>query len=366
MQINRANYEIWFIDWLDGNLNSLEAEALKHFLKENPDLREEFNDLSSDSLTPPSISFSDKDLLKKSPSDISVSQFEFMCTACLENDLSESQQRELKEIVDSSPDKKKTFNLIQKTRIIPPEMIYGNKNQLMKQTVYHKVIRLSFIGIAAAAAIALLLVTISVLQVDSPPEIKKYSQTVVPDSTLEASPSTSVAIRIPSDIKSASSGQNRKNTAVSPPEMKPEIANSELLSANPADTLPERIYDNEIRVNRVSINNKVDFKNEFTGNTLIAYNASIYIPVEEDQRSQIGRFISKTFREKLLKEKTPPDSPLKGYEIAEAGVSGLNKLFGWEMALDKRSDENGQLKSVYFSSKILKFSAPVKKSEPVQ
>jgi hypothetical protein len=57
---------------------------------------------------------------------------------------------------------------------------------------------------------------------------------------------------------------------------------------------------------------------------------------------------------------------LKAYEIAEAGVSGLNKLLGWEMALDERKDENGKLKSVYFSSKILKFNAPVKNSEPLR
>ena len=41
----------------------------------------------------------------------------------------------------------------------------------------------------------------------------------------------------------------------------------------------------------------------------------------------------------------------------------LYKLLGWEMALDERKDLNGQLKSVYFSSKILKFNAPVKNSE---
>jgi hypothetical protein len=64
-----------------------------------------------------------------------------------------------------------------------------------------------------------------------------------------------------------------------------------------------------------------------------------------------------------LKENPSPDSPLKGYEFAEAGVSGLNKLLGWEMALDKNNDNNGELKSIYFSSKILKFKAPVKNTE---
>ena len=90
----------------------------------------------------------------------------------------------------------------------------------------------------------------------------------------------------------------------------------------------------------------------------------LIIPDVEDERSRVGKFISKTFREKFLKEKTPPDTPIKGFEIAEAGVAGLNKLFGWQMALDMKNDDNGQPKSVYFSSKILKVSAPVKKREP--
>ncbi len=46
MQIDRSNYEIWFIDWLDGNLTGKEIEQLKLFLDQNPDLREEFNDLA--------------------------------------------------------------------------------------------------------------------------------------------------------------------------------------------------------------------------------------------------------------------------------------------------------------------------------
>jgi hypothetical protein len=70
-------------------------------------------------------------------------------------------------------------------------------------------------------------------------------------------------------------------------------------------------------------------------------------------------------KEKILKEKTAKDSPLKAYELAEAGVSGLNKLLDCEMVLDEKKDANGVLKSVYFSSKIIKFNAPIKKSEPL-
>ena len=39
MKIDRSNYEIWIIDWLDGSLSDSQAEELKLFLNENPDIR---------------------------------------------------------------------------------------------------------------------------------------------------------------------------------------------------------------------------------------------------------------------------------------------------------------------------------------
>ena len=109
----------------------------------------------------------------------------------------------------------------------------------------------------------------------------------------------------------------------------------------------------------------IDLKGEPIHNTLIALNLSVTVPEYDDGRSKLSRFIARTFREKILKETKAKDSPMKAYELAKAGVSGLDKLLGWEMALDEKKDANGVLKSVYFSSKILKFNAPIKKTEPL-
>jgi hypothetical protein len=126
---------------------------------------------------------------------------------------------------------------------------------------------------------------------------------------------------------------------------------------------PDSLYS---AISKIPVSFMAEIKGEQPPNNLIALNHSFIAPPFDDGRSRLSRFIAKTFREKLLKEKTAKDSPLKGYEIAEVGVSGLNKLLGWEMALDERKNENGELQSVYFSSRILKFNAPVKKSEPPQ
>ena len=60
------------------------------------------------------------------------------------------------------------------------------------------------------------------------------------------------------------------------------------------------------------------------------------------------------------------DTPLKSYEIAEAGIEGINKLLGWDMALVRTNDDSGELKSLYFSSRLIKFNAPVRKNVTAQ
>jgi hypothetical protein len=363
MEIDRSNYEIWFIDWLDGNLNSFQVEQLKFFLNENPDIQEELNDLNSLNLAPSLSTYPYKEHLKKSPSEISQLQFEFLCAAYLENDSSDIQNSELMEIVNSYPDRKKTFNLMMKTRLAPARMTYKHKNRLRKQTVVQKVIRLSIIGLSTAAAIALVIITYSVLPGNTSLKTGNSARSFLADSTLQSSSPVIATNRIIIDSTSIIAERKGEKRPASLHRLNPVITNSDLAIAVSDDSVITKIDQQGISVNKVPVFAQVDLNKEIPGNTLVASNTSIYIP--EDGRSKIGRFISRTFREKLLKEKTPPDSPLKGYEIAEAGVSGLNKLFGWEMALDKKNDENGQLKSVYFSSKILKFNAPVKKSEPL-
>ena len=350
MQIDRSNYEIWIIDWLDGNLNDRQVKQLKLFLDQNNDLRVEFDELTPVKLLSPASSFRYKERLKKSPSDISKSQFEFLCAAFLENDLSISQQTELEEIVNTYPDRKKTFDQIQRTILAPERINYKHKRLLLKRTTLQKVIRLSVTGLSTAAAISLLIIAYPVIHRATSLKLNSSAHNLVSDSTLQRPAPVLAADKI---IK-----ESRPLPAVppAPPSASSGQAQGEY-----------RIIDRqEKRVSKVPVYPQVDLGKGIVSNTLIASNPTFNNTDVEDERSRAGRFISKTFRQKFLKEKTPADSRLKPYEIAGAGISGLNKLFGWQMALDIKNDENGQPKSLYFSSKILKINAPVKKIEPQQ
>jgi hypothetical protein len=364
MKIDRSNYEIWFIDWLDGNLNDIRVEQL--LLDENPDLKEELNDLAIVRLNPYDVSFSNKSHLKKTAADLSESQSEYLSVAYLENDLSSDQKEDLMEIIEKDQGKKKSFELMQKIRLTPMPLFYKHKNRLIRRTVVQNVIRLSLIGLSAAAIITLMVITY-------------FSK---PKSLQGRFENTAQAIRVDSIIRKPAveilSDHPKTEKKVIP--AKKQISNQLPISLQ-AGSVPEEInmnppvedYSREksadisgTLLEKIPVSSQIDLKEQIITGTLMALNSPVAVPYDDDGRPKLSKIIAKAFREKILKEKKAKDSPLKVYEIAEAGVSGLNKLLGWQMALDKKNDEYGELKSVYFSSKILKFNAPVKKTESLQ
>jgi len=382
MEIDRSNYEIWLIDWLDGNLSDLQVEQLQVFLNENPDLKEDLNELKIVTLKSPEKSFPDKDRLKKSTADLTYAQFEYLSVAYLEKDISSGQQAELMETIEQDPEKKRSFELIQKTKLVPASLRYKDKSKLKKRTLIRNVMRFPVIGLSAAATIALLIAVyllipdnlydkskdgmLSVSEQHKDGVLSVSAQNIMADNDplqpsvnkLTVKKDTEFKIFIPEKIyKNLIPVVHKKNSVIS---------QSKLTEAIPKDSLRTNPGNPKIEHQRIPVHLTIDLNGGLINNTLIASGIPVTIPVYEDERSKLGRFIAKTFREKILKESASKDGPLKGYELAEAGVTGLNKLFGWEMALDEKNDENGELKSIYFSSKLLKFNAPVKKSEPLQ
>lgn len=369
MNIDRSNYEIWLIDWLDGNLNEIQVEQLKYFLSENPDLKEESEDLTIFRLNPSGKTFQHKNHLNKTTTNLSGSQFDYLSIAYLENDLSSDQETELMEIIDRDPEKKITYELIQKMRLSPVALSYKHKHRLIRRTIAQSVIQLSLIRLSAAAIIILaVIIYISkpgALQV----KIEKTSQAILPDTSIKK-PASEIVSKVSKEITSgrkitSSKKQSANLVAIS---RRTFSTNSEtpMNPTEPEDSLIRSAALPLSLINKIPVSQEISLKGDTIANTLIALNSKVIAPEYNDERSKLRRFIAKTFREKLLKEKSAKDSPLKAYEIAEAGVTGLNKLLGWEMALDEKKGANGEVKSVYFSSKILKFNAPVKKTEPLQ
>lgn len=358
---NRSNYEIWLIDYLDGNLGEDQAGQLFSFLQENPDLRQEFEDISGIKIIPRGNSSVNKSPLRKTYSDLSAEQFDFLCIAAVENDLEEDQKAELMEIVNVDPERKRIFGLIHKTKLKAPNIKFNKKSSLRKLSVPQKVFRFSVVAISAAASLA---VMISLF--NSP---VRSNTELLPLITIN-SPAKIINSDTPSK-NIADNTINRENRAKIKPAgisvqntLNPAAVTE---SRTPGDKSSEIVIPAE-KPELQSVNiSKADYKPEVTlvGNssagTLASMNTAVYIPVEVPEKHGLNALIARFFRDKILKSEEPETGSLKPYEIADAGIIGLNKLLGWQMSLQKNHDEKGDLKSLYFSSKILKFSAPVRK-----
>ena len=364
MKIDRSNYEIWLIDWFDGNLNEFQIDQLRHFLTGNPDLKKESDELTMFRLNPAGKSFSHKDQLKKTLEDLSLSQFEYLSIAYFENDLSAEEKTELLESIEYDQEKKISFELIQKLRLSPGNLSYKRKKRLLKRTLAQNAIRWSMIGLSAAAIITLVIIT----PVSKPHELKIDSNKTAQSVSVESAVLKRATGIAPNEVSEGSRNIPDKIqkkiiiASLKTTSPNPEIKNNLLAEI---DSMPQSSILTRTIINKITVPSSIDLKGEPIPNTLIALNPSVTVPEYDDGRSKLSKFIARTFREKILKESKAKDSPLKAYEFAKAGVSGLDKLLGWEMALDEKKDANGVLKSVYFSSKIIKFNAPVKKSEPL-
>jgi len=155
MKISRDNYEIYFLDYYEGNLKGEEAEELFAFLDNNPDLAKEFNSFESITVdTNTKDEFSFKDTLKKetiSPSN----QTDFLI-AYMEGDLNKREINDVEHYIKSNAKAEKELNLLQRTKLVPDKSItyFGKSSLKKKESSGHKPIELyRYVAIAASVVI---------------------------------------------------------------------------------------------------------------------------------------------------------------------------------------------------------------------
>jgi hypothetical protein len=363
MRPDRTNYEIWLIDYLDGNLNPRQERELIGFMDENPDIKEEFEALSEYIIKPAETLFASKELLKKSVSDLSETQFELLCVAASENDLSARQRDEMQAIIEENPARKETFTLINGIKLVAPDVKFNKKSTLRKLTAGQKVVRLSVIGLSAAAGLAIMIsiFNVSVKQVDVP---KSLTASNITNDTGKVHALTSPAIANNNIEKQEISHRGGISVIYTLNNAIASEAKTSLVKQTVIDSSQEKQPIEHVNISKIDFKQNVNLvEKEFTSTLLAINTKSISITEIPEKPGFINAFFTKVFREKILKSKTPEAGSIKGYEIADVGINGLNKLLGWQMSLQKTRDEKGDIKSLYFSSKILKFNAPLKKDQ---
>ncbi|MGQ7871395.1 hypothetical protein [Sunxiuqinia sp. sy24] len=134
MNINRSNYEIYFLDYLDGNLPDNQVDDFLDFLANNPDLHEELKAVSSIQLPLDERVFPNKKaLLKKELTN--TCSFDFWAVAFMEDDLADEDKLAFLTELTSGQEKEQQFDLFLKTRLKADTAIhFSNKKALYKKS----------------------------------------------------------------------------------------------------------------------------------------------------------------------------------------------------------------------------------------
>lgn len=154
MNINRHNYEEFFLLYIDGELNAVDMASVDQFVSENPDLRIEL-DLLKDAVLPSADISIDKSFLLKEtaqyvPSDERLMEY-------VDGELSQNLKPVFEKELASNPALQAELNVLLSTRLDPADKIsFGDKSVLYKKET-GRLVTMRFIRIAAAAAILLFL-----------------------------------------------------------------------------------------------------------------------------------------------------------------------------------------------------------------
>lgn len=154
MKITRQNYELYFIDYIDGNLQLELVDEFNSFIEANPDLAEELDNLRDMTVAADDCAFDSIDSLLKKDIPAGVSPFEYQCISYIEGDMNEVERNSFVAAVNADIQKKNELNAFKKTKIEADEtIVYKEKNSLKRFSIPFK----SYLYAAASVAVLALL-----------------------------------------------------------------------------------------------------------------------------------------------------------------------------------------------------------------
>jgi len=148
MNINRDNYEMMFLLYVDNELSAEDRKAVEAFAELNPDLGIELSILKETVLPADDISFKNKaDLFKSSEQDLLQEKL----LLHLDNELAANEKVQLEQELLSNQALNKEFQLLQRTRLDASEVIEFKDKKSLYRTERTRVITMRFARLAIAA-----------------------------------------------------------------------------------------------------------------------------------------------------------------------------------------------------------------------
>lgn len=152
MNINRHNYEEFFLLYVDGELSAQEWRLVELFVQENADLANELKMFEQTKLQTEAVVFADKSSLYKTDNAIiNTDNYEENFLLYIDDELSNTERNEIETFVLHHPKLQDEFILLQQTKLESETIIFPDKKALYKKAE-RRVIYFSWQRISVAAA----------------------------------------------------------------------------------------------------------------------------------------------------------------------------------------------------------------------
>ncbi len=362
MKINRNNYEIFFLDYMDGNLDPALIAELLIFMEENPGLKEEFEDFELISVpVESSVIFEDKNSLKKNHvtgvDNINSTNYQNYFIASLENDLSVEELNLLDLFLKKNPFLVKEYELFGSTFLKPDKKIVFADKKTLKHypsSILSKKAVLYSVSIAAS-----ILILFSILFIDFKNNITEDSD--IPAKIASVS-STIIFNKIQFKKQKNMLDYRKIHLSVAHYE-EPKIHHYEKLVKIPVNNLAINLT--EFFVVGEQDKNIIGKKYYPESDYKIKPDEIFYA---DRDKTFIGSILANSFgkiKSVFLKnQKTPDNDNPKKFTfltLADAGIEGFNYLTDNDLKINKKYDDKGNLIAYSFVSDNFQIYRSVKK-----
>lgn len=345
MEINKNNYEIFFIDYLDGNLSGAEIDQFLDFIEQYPELKAELAGIEDLKFTPDNQTFKNKESLYKTRKEKNEIE-NFTAIAYMEGDLSELETTLFLKHLDFHPEQVRDLDLLMKTRLQADETIVfpGKKN------LYRRGFSGQFIywGLRTAAVLVLAFASWAVINVNRQNEIIIQSDNLVSNTEKQI---------VPGELSQADKQQIANNSSAENAEASfSELKKSGLIDSKKQNQLGESVKSNDRFAENIEPLKPIFARLEPVGvNQQNKLSDDQKTPENENSGKKVYTPNS-YFVEKILKIKKQENGEYKS--LAESGLEIASNATGKHLNYET---QEGKVSKIKLDTRLIAFSIPIKK-----
>lgn len=311
MEINRHNYETYFLLWVDGELSDQEEEMVERFIAQHPDLAEELAVLQETKLPlDESIVFANKEsLLKVEHPALSMSSHETYFLLYIDDELSAKDKADVELFVLQHPELQAEFMLLKQSKLIPEPIVFANKALLYRKEEKEKpVIYLQWRRIAVAAALIGLIFSLWMIAPNrSSNQNKQALASIVNANNSTVNANRSNPVELNSNTIKASEKLNRKSIS--------DIQSEKLVAANTLSRDKKQdqtvVFNSDNKENSLPINTIIEKKADERAEEITAGTNATIEPITNNVQIDHSLRDKTILAQATITEEEQPDNLIK-------------------------------------------------------